>query len=113
MIYIYIYIYFHSPLSEKMERSRTTGHSSRGKEEDMELPMFDLSTISRATDDFSLNNKLGEGGFGPVYKVNLQCVGKVNSKEILLILFRLFRLICKCELSGCNRWTRNCCEEAF
>lgn len=96
-----------------MERSRTTGHSSRGKEEDMELPMFDLSTISRATDDFSLNNKLGEGGFGPVYKVNLQCVGKVNSKEILLILFRLFRLICKCELSGCNRWTRNCCEEAF
>ena len=52
-----------------MERSRTTSHSSRRREEDMELPMFDLSTISRATDDFSLNNKLGEGGFGPVYKV--------------------------------------------
>lgn len=45
--------------------------------------MFDLSTISRATDDFSLNNKLGEGGFGPVYKVNLQSVGKVIAKKFL------------------------------
>uniref|UniRef100_A0A2N9FI78 Bulb-type lectin domain-containing protein n=1 Tax=Fagus sylvatica TaxID=28930 RepID=A0A2N9FI78_FAGSY len=53
-----------------MERIRTIVHSSnsKGPEEDMELPLFDLSTIARATDDFSLNNKLGEGGFGPVYK---------------------------------------------
>jgi hypothetical protein len=35
----------------------------------MELPMFDLAAIANATDNFS-NNKLGEGGFGPVYKVN-------------------------------------------
>lgn len=39
----------------------------RGKE--LELPLFDMSTIESATDDFSFNNKLGEGGFGPVYKV--------------------------------------------
>uniref|UniRef100_A0A2N9HWE4 Bulb-type lectin domain-containing protein n=1 Tax=Fagus sylvatica TaxID=28930 RepID=A0A2N9HWE4_FAGSY len=53
-----------------MERIRAIVHSSnsKGPEEDMELPLFDLSTIARATDDFSLNNKLGEGGFGPVYK---------------------------------------------
>lgn len=38
-------------------------------QQDFELPLFDLSTISRATDNFSLNNKIGEGGFGPVYKV--------------------------------------------
>ncbi|XP_031118385.1 G-type lectin S-receptor-like serine/threonine-protein kinase At4g27290 isoform X1 [Ipomoea triloba] len=37
-------------------------------QQDFELPLFDLSTISRATDNFSLNNKIGEGGFGPVYK---------------------------------------------
>ncbi|XP_019155958.1 PREDICTED: G-type lectin S-receptor-like serine/threonine-protein kinase At4g27290 [Ipomoea nil] len=34
----------------------------------LELPLFDLSTISRATNNFSENNKLGEGGFGVVYK---------------------------------------------
>ncbi|KAD2805052.1 hypothetical protein E3N88_38429 [Mikania micrantha] len=32
------------------------------------LPLFSLSKISRATNDFSIDNKLGEGGFGPVYK---------------------------------------------
>eukprot|EP00258_Populus_trichocarpa_P017240 XP_006377796.2 G-type lectin S-receptor-like serine/threonine-protein kinase At4g27290 [Populus trichocarpa] len=38
------------------------------REEDMELPIFDMSTIAHATDAFSNSNKLGEGGFGPVYK---------------------------------------------
>ncbi|TMX04646.1 hypothetical protein EJD97_006172 [Solanum chilense] len=36
--------------------------------EDFELPLFPLSTITRATNNFSVNNKIGEGGFGPVYK---------------------------------------------
>ncbi|XP_031120580.1 uncharacterized protein LOC116023714 [Ipomoea triloba] len=36
--------------------------------EDLELPLFDLSKITRATNNFSDDNKLGEGGFGPVYK---------------------------------------------
>lgn len=40
-----------------------------GKE--AELPFFNLSTIVKATDHFSENNKLGEGGFGPVYRVNI------------------------------------------
>ncbi|XP_038903762.1 G-type lectin S-receptor-like serine/threonine-protein kinase At4g27290 isoform X2 [Benincasa hispida] len=39
--------------------------------QDLELPLFDLSVINSATDNFSLNNKLGEGGFGPVYKGKL------------------------------------------
>ncbi|KAI0505022.1 hypothetical protein KFK09_015979 [Dendrobium nobile] len=42
---------------------------SRGKE--MELPVFDMSTIEIATNNFSDENKLGEGGFGPVYKGHL------------------------------------------
>ncbi|KAJ8761883.1 hypothetical protein K2173_005594 [Erythroxylum novogranatense] len=33
-----------------------------------DLPLFDLSTIAEATNNFSLTNKLGEGGFGSVYK---------------------------------------------
>lgn len=39
------------------------------EEKDMELTIFDLSAISVATDNFSVRNKLGQGGFGPVYKV--------------------------------------------
>ncbi|KAF3782298.1 G-type lectin S-receptor-like serine/threonine-protein kinase [Nymphaea thermarum] len=35
---------------------------------DSALPLFDLKTIMAATDDFATTNKLGEGGFGPVYK---------------------------------------------
>ncbi|XP_016652619.1 PREDICTED: G-type lectin S-receptor-like serine/threonine-protein kinase At4g27290 [Prunus mume] len=46
--------------------------------EDMELtPLFDLSTVAKATNDFSSSNKLGEGGFGPVYKGIL-----IGGKEI-------------------------------
>ena len=36
-----------------------------------ELPLFNFSCISVATDNFSEENKLGEGGFGPVYKVKM------------------------------------------
>lgn len=41
-------------------------------QQDFELPLFNLSTMIEATDNFSDDNKLGEGGFGPVYKVNVQ-----------------------------------------
>ncbi|XP_058747474.1 G-type lectin S-receptor-like serine/threonine-protein kinase At4g27290 [Vicia villosa] len=39
--------------------------------EDLEIPFFDLATILNATNNFSIDNKLGEGGFGPVYKGKL------------------------------------------
>ncbi|MFS7984384.1 putative non-specific serine/threonine protein kinase [Helianthus anomalus] len=45
-------------------------NASKTQEEDMEQPIFSFSTIANATANFSLDNKLGEGGFGPVYKVN-------------------------------------------
>ncbi|KAJ0018337.1 hypothetical protein Pint_10808 [Pistacia integerrima] len=48
-----------------------------GNTRDPDLPMFDLRTIVAATDNFSTDNKLGEGGFGSVYKVwNLWNEGK-------------------------------------
>lgn len=34
-----------------------------------EFSLYDFSQITDATDNFSQNNILGEGGFGPVYKV--------------------------------------------
>ncbi|XP_050369504.1 G-type lectin S-receptor-like serine/threonine-protein kinase At1g11410 isoform X2 [Argentina anserina] len=42
-----------------------------------ELPFFDLSIISAATNNFSASNKLGAGGFGSVYKGVLS-----NGKDI-------------------------------
>ena len=40
----------------------------RGKK-DVELPLFSYESVSAITNNFSAANKLGEGGFGPVYKV--------------------------------------------
>ncbi|KAJ9182861.1 hypothetical protein P3X46_006808 [Hevea brasiliensis] len=39
--------------------------------EEMELTIFDLVIVKNATNNFSRNNKLGEGGFGPVFKGTL------------------------------------------
>ena len=36
-----------------------------------EFSVFDFDEILDATDNFAEENKLGEGGFGPVYKVNI------------------------------------------
>jgi hypothetical protein len=54
--------------------------------EDLELPFFSLTTLANATNNFSSNNKLGEGGFGPVYKVTLQhAIIKTIEKSVLMI----------------------------
>ena len=38
--------------------------------DEVELPFFDLYTLAVATDNFDDANKLGQGGFGRVYKVH-------------------------------------------
>ncbi|KAL5147508.1 G-type lectin S-receptor-like serine/threonine-protein kinase [Glycine soja] len=45
--------------------------------QDLDLPTFNLSVLTKATRNFSSENKLGEGGFGPVYKGTL-----IDGKEI-------------------------------
>ncbi|KAI3774498.1 hypothetical protein L1987_49056 [Smallanthus sonchifolius] len=49
-------------------------HLDHSKEEDREginVPYFELESIIAATDDFSEENQLRQGGFGPVYKGKL------------------------------------------
>ncbi|KAJ6790573.1 receptor-like serine/threonine-protein kinase SD1-8 [Iris pallida] len=41
-------------------------------ENDLDLPLFDFGTIAASTNHFSEESKLGEGGFGPVYKGKLE-----------------------------------------
>ncbi|XP_050261495.1 receptor-like serine/threonine-protein kinase SD1-8 isoform X1 [Quercus robur] len=45
--------------------------TGKGRNKEMELPLFSFSSVSTATNYFSASNKLGEGGFGPVYKGSL------------------------------------------
>ncbi|CAD6333403.1 unnamed protein product [Miscanthus lutarioriparius] len=48
------------------------GHGAEEEEMRSSEPLtYDLSTLRAATDNFSEENKLGEGGFGPVYKSTL------------------------------------------
>lgn len=62
--------------SQELGPSTQTGSNDMEEEhrkEDYELPLLDLSTVMTATNNFSEDNKLGQGGFGPVYKV---CIDK-------------------------------------
>ncbi|KAI3734773.1 hypothetical protein L6452_14252 [Arctium lappa] len=47
-----------------------------------ELPFFSLREVAKATDNFSINNKIGEGGFGPVYKGVLEDGQEVAVKRL-------------------------------
>ncbi|CAN1269191.1 G-type lectin S-receptor-like serine/threonine-protein kinase CES101 [Linum perenne] len=57
----------------------SNGASKKQEDDQNELQMFHFETIVVATDYFSETNKLGEGGFGPVYKGNL-----MNGREIAI-----------------------------
>lgn len=39
-----------------------------------ELPLFSLQELASATNNFHQSNKLGQGGFGPVYRVMVALV---------------------------------------
>ncbi|XP_058744441.1 G-type lectin S-receptor-like serine/threonine-protein kinase At4g27290 isoform X1 [Vicia villosa] len=56
--------------------------NNEGEHYDLDLPCFDLATIFEAADNFSNANKLGEGGFGPVYKGKLQDGQEIAVKRL-------------------------------
>ncbi|KAM5564548.1 receptor-like serine/threonine-protein kinase SD1-8 [Rosa sericea] len=59
-----------SPIQYDLARVANMMELSRSQK-DQELPFFTFSAIQTATNDFAKANKLGEGGFGPVYKGKL------------------------------------------
>ncbi|XP_075669236.1 G-type lectin S-receptor-like serine/threonine-protein kinase At4g27290 isoform X3 [Castanea sativa] len=58
-------------LRDKMENNIMLDQNIELQNEDLEVPFFSLATIAIATNNFSSDNKLGEGGFGLVYKGTL------------------------------------------
>ncbi|CAL5402889.1 unnamed protein product [Camellia sinensis] len=52
------------------------GSNNESQKKDLELPLFDLAPIMNATSNFSASNKLGDGGFGTVYKGGQQIAVK-------------------------------------
>lgn len=66
-----LHMNFTSHFAGKLELNPESEFSHENEREDLELPLFDFIAIAKATNSFSINNKLGEGGFGSVYKVKL------------------------------------------
>ncbi|KAL0285075.1 UNVERIFIED_CONTAM: Receptor-like serine/threonine-protein kinase SD1-7 [Sesamum radiatum] len=59
-------------LKRKFIITKVKGKAASGKTKEWtNLQVFSLAQIAAATDNFSCENKLGEGGFGPVYKGEL------------------------------------------
>ncbi|RZC94173.1 hypothetical protein C5167_021420 [Papaver somniferum] len=53
-----------------------------GECEGDELQMFNLACLAIATNDYCVENKLGEGGFGPVYKGKLENGQQIAVKRL-------------------------------
>ncbi|KAG5219192.1 G-type lectin S-receptor serine/threonine-protein [Salix suchowensis] len=54
-----------------LKKRAKKGNEQQVNSNSIELEYFKLSTITAATDNFSPANKLGQGGFGSVYKVGI------------------------------------------
>ncbi|MBA0759224.1 hypothetical protein Gotri_022141, partial [Gossypium trilobum] len=64
-------------LKDEVEDNNLNDEEDKDENEDMDVAVFEFGTIAQATDSFSFMNKLGQGGFGPVYKGTL-----ANGQEI-------------------------------
>ncbi|KAK3188215.1 hypothetical protein Dsin_027776 [Dipteronia sinensis] len=59
---------FDSERSLSNYRDSSNAHSSASENGNIEITFFELNTVISATGNFSSDNKLGRGGFGPVFK---------------------------------------------
>ncbi|XP_076898181.1 G-type lectin S-receptor-like serine/threonine-protein kinase At4g27290 [Bidens hawaiensis] len=55
---------------------------NKEQKQDSDLPFFSLNEVVKATSNFADNNKLGQGGFGEVYKGVLEEGGEIAVKRL-------------------------------
>lgn len=73
----------HLAFLQELRKSSGSTFAEGNKVSSEELPwMMDLSVIRDATDNFSVSNKLGQGGFGSVYKGILSDGSEVAVKRL-------------------------------
>ena len=60
---------------------------------EQEQKQFSFETLLSATKDFHPTHKLGEGGFGPVYKVNISLLLGVLVNPNFCLVKRIGRVI--------------------
>ena len=66
---VQVYILLFSNHSGSLRKFYNKRYKNIPRKEDIDLPTFSFSVLANATENFSTKNKLGEGGYGPVYKV--------------------------------------------
>ncbi|KAL5147521.1 G-type lectin S-receptor-like serine/threonine-protein kinase [Glycine soja] len=104
ILYVNAFVILFSNKSGAARKFYIKHYKNKQRTEDGDLPIFDFSVIANATENFSTKNKLGEGGFGPVYKITkigmLQGQGLDEFKnEVALIVKLQHRNLVK--LLGC------------
>ncbi|KAG7563253.1 Protein kinase-like domain superfamily [Arabidopsis suecica] len=69
---------------KKQQRAKAMAERIEGspETEDLEIPLTNFETVSVATDNFSLTNKLGTGGFGTVFKGKLPDGNNIAVKRL-------------------------------
>ncbi|KAI3698036.1 hypothetical protein L6452_31146 [Arctium lappa] len=69
--------------SSNAQQSGSFQYMEETQDEGFQLPLFDLETIFLACNNFSERNKIGQGGFGSVYKGELSNGQEIAVKRLL------------------------------
>lgn len=110
-------------IRKKMKKKYIQGFQNHGNDKekwkDLDITIFDLSIMSKVTNNFSNHCKIGEGGFASVYKVFIclfvllqKCTDGIPPSEVSSI--NLDKYINGINFSGYpDKWSRNSSEKAF